>query len=394
MKIKENPEDFIVREIYDLAAIGSEGNFAIYRVEKRGISTFEAAGRLARAAGVDTDAVRFAGLKDKQALTVQVMSVESREDASLNEMIGATRGMAAKLLGFSTEAATSERLLGNEFNITIRDLTKEESLQFMEGLAEAAEFGVPNYFDDQRFGAARSGKGFPARELVLGRDGEALRLLVATPATIDTGEHLARKQQLAAAWGNWRECLQISRGWHEEEVFRHLLNTPADFRGALKFVPRRERLMQLFAYQSSLWNRALDRLVRARCARTVEMESELGALAAWSAPATDEMQYFETLDMRLPAAGTNCKDPAAQAALESAAQEDGLTIQQLEIRGLRGFDFREEVRPAVLAPDAVEAGDPVVDELHRGKFKIQLKLTLSKGGYATLVLKRAAAHKS
>lgn len=386
MKVKDRPEDFIVREIYDLSGVGSEGEYAIYRVEKRGISTIEASVRLAKAAGVDTDLVRFAGLKDKFAVTAQVMSVESARDASFSEP-----AMAAKLLGYSKEPATSERLAGNAFEITVRDLSKNESLQFMDGLAEVGRSGVPNYFDDQRFGAARSGKGFPARELVLGRADEALKLLIATPATIDGPEHAERKLQLSKAWGDWKRCLQLSRGWHEQTVFRHLTKEPSDFRGALRYIPRRERLMQLFAYQSYIWNRALDRLVRSVCTKTVLLESELGPLAAWSGAREDEMQYFESVDLRLPDHGTNCSDPRAQAALEDAAKSDGITLQQLRIRGLRGFDFREERRSAVLFPDELEAADPEPDERYNNRWKIIVKLTLPKGAYATLVLKRAAA---
>ena len=76
MKIKETPADFVVKERYDLTAVATEGPIAVYKVEKVGISTIDAAVRLAEAAGVATDAVRFAGLKDKHATTVQAMSVE------------------------------------------------------------------------------------------------------------------------------------------------------------------------------------------------------------------------------------------------------------------------------------------------------------------------------
>lgn len=385
MIIKETPEDFVVREIYDLSGVGGHGTFAYYRVEKRGLSTIDAAVRLAAAAGVATDAVRFAGLKDKQAMTAQVMSVEGGRVVNIKES-----DLAIVSIGGADEPAAGDRLFGNEFEITIRDLSKDESNRFMDGLAAVAEFGVPNYFDDQRFGAARSGKGFPARELVLGRADEALRLLVATPASIDFGEHRERKQQLARAWGDWRKCLQLARGWHEEAVFGHLLENSGDYRGALKHVPRRERLMQLFAYQSYLWNHALDALVRNICKDPVELECELGRLAAWARLDKSDLEYFENVDLRLPAHGTKCNDSRAQRALEDALKAEGIVMDQLQIDGIRGFEFREETRPAILLPDVVEADDPSDDERRSGQFKINLKLSLPKGAYATLILKRAA----
>lgn len=391
MIIKESPSDFTVREIMDLGGVGGEGRFAWYRVEKRNCSTIEVATQLAKALGASSEDIRFAGLKDKAAVTVQAMSVPA-EIATSREKVEQPGRWVAKRLGYCEHEATSERLLGNRFEIVVRDLTETEAASFMQGLGEAAEFGIPNYFDDQRFGAARSGKGFPARELVLGRPEEALRLLVATPATIDHGTHLGRKEALARAWGDWTQCREIAQSFHEREVFDCLIKNPGGFEEALRFVPRRERLMQLFAYQSYLWNGALARLVRERCgANCVEIRTDMGVLPAWRRLTAEEMQQFETCDLRLPARGTVCRDAGAQAALESAARDDGIELSMLQIDNLRGFEFREEERPCVARADAVEADDPVTDDRHAGKLKVKLVMELPKGVYATLFLKRAGA---
>lgn len=388
MKLKVLPEDFVVREIYDMSAVGPAGNLTVYKIEKRGMSTMDASVTLASALGVGTDAVRFAGLKDKHAVTVQVMSVEGRHTARIHQP-----GFAATPVGYCDEPVTGAHLGGNAFEVTLRDLTEKEIIQIETGLAECAQFGIPNYFDDQRFGAARSGKGFPARELVLGRPDLALKLLVSTPSTLDTGEHLARKQQLERAFGNWDLSLQLARGFHERAVFEYLQSRPADFRGALRFVPRRERLMQLFAFQSCLWNGALSRLVKARipAGELVSIPFELGSLPAWRNLTNPQLQQWQETVLPLPSAETKCKDAAVQQALEDAAAEQGVTLAGLEIRGLRGFEFREEERPVLLFPDLVETGDPEPDKLHRGKVQFTVRLELGPGAYATFVIKRAAA---
>jgi tRNA pseudouridine13 synthase len=385
VKLKETPADFVVKERYDLSAVGRGGSIAIYKVEKVGISTIDAAVRLAGAAGVETDAVRFAGLKDKQATTVQAMSVEGGRPAEIRE-----EGLRAVLLGYASEPVTSERLAGNEFEIVIRDLDRGEAVGIAAGIAAVIESGLPNYFDDQRFGAARAGKGFPARELVKGNEEEALRLLVAAPGSIDAPEHARRREGLAAAWGDFKRCLALARGWHEQAVFRHLVREPQDFRGALRYVPRRERLMQLFAYQSLLWNRALDALVRARHADALEMATELAPLAAWRRLDPKEMERWESTELPLPCHSTNPNDPDVRAALEGACARDGLVLARLRIRGIRGFEFREDRRACVLVPDEAEIDEPAADERHAGRSKLRVQLSLPKGAYATLVLKRAA----
>ncbi|MFN0207297.1 MAG: tRNA pseudouridine(13) synthase TruD [Planctomycetota bacterium] len=402
MLIKETPEDFIVREVYNLDGVSAEltdrtaGEFAYFLVEKRNVSTIDAAIFLAGELGAPTEEVRFAGLKDKQAKTVQVMSAPGSY-IKKNKLSFSDGRIAARFIGFCKDPATSERLIGNQFDITIRNLTKDAADRFLTGLGEAAEFGIPNYFDDQRFGAARSGKGFPALELVLGDAEEALKLLVATPSTLDSPVFRARKQQMERAWGDWRQCLELSRSRQDREVFESLIKSHGDFREAFRFVPRRERLMQLFAYQSYLWNRALSKLIVERCgsnlmdSNLIQMASELGNQPAWRTLTNEEQSLWLSTDLPLPDHKTKCKDSAAQAALDAVFAEDGIRGDMLRIDGIRGLEFREEERACILFPDALEADDPIRDDRHDGAWMIEMKLTLPKGAYATLMIKRAAA---
>ena len=69
------PEDFIVEEIplYKPTGLGSHTYFAI---RKRNLSTFEAIKRIADTLQVNQRDIGYAGLKDKCAITTQVLSVE------------------------------------------------------------------------------------------------------------------------------------------------------------------------------------------------------------------------------------------------------------------------------------------------------------------------------
>jgi tRNA pseudouridine13 synthase len=44
-------------------------------------------------------------------------------------------------------------VVGNRFRIVIRDLSSSEARQALDALDEVRQEGVPNYFDDQRFGS-------------------------------------------------------------------------------------------------------------------------------------------------------------------------------------------------------------------------------------------------
>ncbi|HKD99869.1 MAG TPA: tRNA pseudouridine(13) synthase TruD [Planctomycetota bacterium] len=388
MKLKTLPEDFAVRERYDLRGVGADGPFLYLRVEKRRLSTPEAAARVAAAAGVQPDAVRFAGLKDRRAITTQIFSVEGAAPFEIDD-----EDLRAEGIGWSAHPVRADRIEGNDFEIVARDLDDAELERLRRGVDAVRAHGLPSYFDDQRFGAARAGKGFPAREMIRGRADEALRLLIATPSVLDPPAHAERKAKLAAAWGRWTECLALAQGVQEEGAFRHLRDHDGDFLGALRFVSRRERLFQLFAYQSLLWNRALDRLVRARVPpdRLVSIESESGALAAWRSLEAGEAARFSATDLRLPDHRTRSDDAEVAVALEAACAEDGLRVADLRIPKLRGFQFREECRACVLRPERLEVGAPEPDELHPGRRKASVTLSLPRGAYATLVVKRAVA---
>ena len=75
LSTKLAPEDFVVEELPAHAPTG-EGQHLWLWIEKRGLSTGVAVGRLARALGVPRRRVRTAGLKDARALTRQWVSVD------------------------------------------------------------------------------------------------------------------------------------------------------------------------------------------------------------------------------------------------------------------------------------------------------------------------------
>ena len=72
MRLKRTQNDFRVTELLEDDQLGGDGAFAMYRVTKRGLTTFEAADVLAKGAGVERGAVTYAGLKDKDYTYVDV----------------------------------------------------------------------------------------------------------------------------------------------------------------------------------------------------------------------------------------------------------------------------------------------------------------------------------
>lgn len=149
-RIKESPEHFVVEEIPLYEAAG-DGPHLYLTLKRQGLTTRQVVDQLADRYGQPAGAVGYAGLKDKEAVTIQTFSLpvnlseaEAR-DKSLGapwEVVGVKRHRNKLKVG---------HLLGNRFTIVLNGSEK--------GLAEARAIGdclkargLPNYFGGQRFG--------------------------------------------------------------------------------------------------------------------------------------------------------------------------------------------------------------------------------------------------
>jgi tRNA pseudouridine13 synthase len=148
--IKTCPEDFLVEELPLYAACG-KGEHLYLEVEKRGITTFEALKRIARALQVDERAMGYAGLKDAQATTRQFISVPGRT---------AEQALALEFEDMRILSARQHRnklrlghLAGNQFTIRIRGVGSN-ALENARDILHVLEMtGVPNFFGEQRYGS-------------------------------------------------------------------------------------------------------------------------------------------------------------------------------------------------------------------------------------------------
>ncbi len=147
-----SPETFIVEEIPAYPPSG-EGTHTFLWIEKRGLTTFDAIARIARALGVAPRDVGYAGLKDRHALTRQQLSVPGLDPARALEIAGAD--LTVKTALPHPHKLRLGHLRGNRFEVTVTgEATEEERAQLQARFVALAATGVPNRFGAQRFGAA------------------------------------------------------------------------------------------------------------------------------------------------------------------------------------------------------------------------------------------------
>lgn len=143
MIIKKFPEDFIVEEI-PIGFSGS-GDYAIYLLMKKNYNTESAVEQICRRLNVNRKNIKYAGSKDKHAITKQYISIFKDDGRLLID----TDELKLQFISFHDQPLSLGTLHGNKFNIKIRELTIEEMKLFEEHFQQ--DFIFPNYFDDQRF---------------------------------------------------------------------------------------------------------------------------------------------------------------------------------------------------------------------------------------------------
>jgi len=214
--IKQQPDDFIVKEISNVKVSG-RGRYLYYRLKKKNRNTLDVVKELGKQLNVQEKNIGFAGSKDKHAVTEQVISIlGEKKEVNIDNVF-------LEFLGYGDEPVTLGDLEGNEFEIVVRNLgdVNFKEINFVE-----------NYFDEQRFSSHN----------------------------MEIGRSLVKKDFEKAV-----EMVEDSR------LMEHISKYQNDFIGALKKIPLRLLKMYVHAYQSYLWNETVAGLLEGK-----EVEYSLG----------------------------------------------------------------------------------------------------------------------
>jgi tRNA pseudouridine13 synthase len=384
MKVKQQPEDFQVEELTDVAPTGT-GPFALYLLEKRGWTTPDALGAVRRRWKLDRRRVSYGGLKDRHALTRQYLTVFRGPRRRLTH-----QGFTLEYLGQVPAAYTSHDIRANRFRLTLRSFAEAEAEEALAALEEVRREGVPNYFDDQRFGSVSPGGEFVARAMVQGHHEEALRLALVAPYEHDRAAHKQEKAVLRAHWGEWAACKQRLPKGHARSLVSYLADHPADFRGALERLRPDLQGLYVSAYQSDLWNRMLARWMdgHLRPEQLLRVRLRLRQVPMQQGLDEGQLRQLADLTLPLPTARTRLEqsDPRASL-LDEVLAQDGLRPEQLKLKGSRKMFFSKGERAALCIPAELEF-QAQADDLHPGRRKLLLAFDLPRGCYATLLVKR------
>lgn len=382
MKVKCTPEDFEVDETTAFAP-EARGAFALYRLTKHGVGTLEAVDSLARLWDVAADRISFGGLKDRHALTRQHVTIYRgpRRDTR-------RQGFSVEYLGQVGRPFTSRDILGNRFRVVVRDLSLGDEAAALRAVEEAARDGLPNYFDDQRFGSLGASGEYVARPWIAGDYERTLWLAFADENPMDTPEERGEKRILRECWGDWAAAKSRLARSHRRSIVTFLADRPGDFKGALAPVRHELRSLWLAAFQSHLYNHVLAAFLGAHVApaRLVPVDLKSGPVPFFTGLTDDERRAMDVL-LPLPSSRVRVDPGPVNDLVDAALATLGLTMRQVNVKHPRGSFFSRGWRSPTFALEGFshEGAD---DDLYPGRRRLTLSFGLPRGSYATILVKR------
>ncbi len=386
MRLKQRPEDFSVTESWRFDD-DPAGAWRVYLMDKQKLTTFDAVDRLCMRFKIPRAEVSYCGLKDKQGRTTQLIAVKGRDVVLQDE------DLRLKPMGRSREPLSARNTTSNRFAVTVRDLSEEDVARLPASLAEVQRLGVVNYFDSQRFGPLKHGQGFIVKELMRGDFETALKNVIAHPSELDATHDAKVKQFWKEHWGEWTRHNPYPGAEKYEAVLKWLKKHPQDFRGALLRTEPRWRALQVFTYQSWLWNEGVRALLRDLLGiqHLVSIRYQAGSLLFPREATGDQVRRLGKLTFPLLGPDSTFADEQVKKAALSVLVREKQTLASLAVPGTPEIHFDHEERPLMVHPGRLTVGEARPDDLNPGRMKLNVAFTLPPGAYATLVVKRLFA---
>ncbi|RUM70821.1 MAG: tRNA pseudouridine(13) synthase TruD [Sulfurovum sp.] len=147
---KQTIERFFVEEI-PLYTFSGKGNYLILKIQKTDMSTWKLITVLAKATGANERDIGYAGLKDKNATSIQYISIPKQYEKDMYKNLTTER---IKILEqtYNKTPIKIGHLKGNRFSIVLHHMHQTDAKHFETIAKEMQEKGIPNYYGYQRFG--------------------------------------------------------------------------------------------------------------------------------------------------------------------------------------------------------------------------------------------------
>jgi len=159
----KNSENFFVEEI-PLYPFDHTGEWSMLKIRKKDLTTNDLIKEFAKL-GISKRDIGYAGLKDKDGLTVQWISIPRKDRDKINRLTNNKIKILQKDL--HRNKLKIGHLKGNKFFVRLKKVLPVDAKRIERVLIDIKKFGIPNFFGYQRFG--KYGDNFnQAKEFIFG----------------------------------------------------------------------------------------------------------------------------------------------------------------------------------------------------------------------------------
>jgi len=371
MIIKYKPEDFYVREIFDIKKFEKkdEGrDFFYFILKKRNYNQIRALKKISRIFNVSVKRIHFAGTKDKIGVTEQVISInsikENEIENKLNIINNKVKDLNLKYIGKYKGRINLGDLEGNYFEIVIRDLKNSDIKLCKKNIKDIKKDGLVNYFDKQRFGYANNSH-IIGKLIIKGKIKEALiEIFTSLPENpsedlkefvLNFPEGLEDKNSLKFIIKNLPKNMR-----EYQKVIEHLLKYTNDYSGAFRKLHKKLRTLYVNAYQSYLWNLTAKKL---------------------------KEENVNLKEIELLGYNTNLENLLYKDIILDLLKKENLNLNDFKISHMPELSLKGSKRNFKIYPKELEILEIGKENLDNSEsYFIKVKFILDSGAYATNVI--------
>jgi len=344
-------------------------------MEKINYDTATAMALISRGLNVSKKRIGYAGLKDKRAITCQRISIYLPE-TDLIKRFG-VKGVELRNPKWSDKRVELGDLNGNQFTITLRDIgeNEEEIKNIINGFSKQAEKGVPNLFGNQRFGGKRMVTHKVGRLMLKGKFEEAVMLYL-TETYEEEKEDIKNARINLAKTRDYKQALREFPfdARPERAIINHLIKFPNDYSGAFGVLPKKIRYLFSHAVQSDIFNKII--MERIKQFGEKALESIEGDVLIDGVPAV-LLSGFES---------TYAEGKAGEIE-KKIMQEENLSFEDFKTDKMSELSSKGDRKQIVLKPENFKIEKIFADEFNEGKKAVTMSFFLTKGNYATTILR-------
>ncbi len=396
-RTKGSADDFRVTEISSYPTPDPNGEFVVLRVQSRDWEQHELGLAIARRLGLPSASVRWAGTKDRRAVSERLASYRGPlPEGELGlpgvVLVDAYRARDGLVLGHH---------YGNAFEIRVDELALPVDGALLAYRATEEELrlrgGWPNFFGPQRFGEVRPVTHTVGREVVVGDLAAAVEIYLTAlpPGVADRVGDVARRA-FAESHDASRALREFPVEYRFERAILERLARGDPPERAFRALGRELRLLFVHAYQALLFNRWLsqrflegapldrplpgDRILRVGRDGTVRSQEGIPVSADNESECAALVRHGGAL-LAGPLVGyeTPRAEGSAGRILDDLLAEEGVSREMFRLPATPELASKGAWRPAFLPmpPLGLSSEDSAV----------RFRFALPKGAYATVLMR-------